>query len=74
MAESMNVIELYQTNFAWQQTGSPVHSRSNDGLFECAILRVGKRLMTAARGNVVGIASAKLSAKAALLPTGLRWS
>jgi len=45
MTESMNVIELYEINFAWQQTGSHVHSRSNNGLFECAILRVSKRLM-----------------------------
>jgi hypothetical protein len=45
MTESVDVIELYQTNFAWQQTGSHVHSRSNNGLFECAILWVGKRLM-----------------------------
>ena len=31
-------------NFLRQQTGSHVHGRSNNGLFECTILRVGKRL------------------------------
>src|SRR5262245_46592950 len=45
MTESVDVIERYQINFAWQQTGSHVHSRSNNGLFECAIVRVRKRLM-----------------------------
>src|SRR6478672_11856524 len=45
MTESVDVIERYQINFLRQQTGSHVHSRSNNGLFECTILRVGKRLM-----------------------------
>src|SRR5438034_11813604 len=29
MTESVDVIERYQINFAWQQTGSPVHSRDS---------------------------------------------
>jgi hypothetical protein len=44
MTEFVDVIELDQANLAWQQTLSPTHSRGNNGLFERAIIRVGKRL------------------------------
>src|SRR5262249_54186546 len=45
VTESVDVIKRDQAHVAWQQTRSPVHRRSNNGLFECAILGIGKRFL-----------------------------
>src|SRR5262249_49989869 len=44
MTESIDIIELDEASFAWQQTSSHVHCRSNNGLFKRAIVWISKRL------------------------------